>query len=149
MPGPPAPPSALKATRRETRGDCDETRTCDVPGPPTPPFGSQATRKKTRGDYCGRQNLAICRDPVAKLQEGIQRGLYWETRTDDFPNPPAPPSLSQATRRKKKRFWWETRTGDFAGGRQGLAISRDPRHHHLVPKLQEAGREEILMRDKN
>ena len=27
-------------------------------------------------------------------------------------------------------------SGDF-DGRQGLAISQDPRHHHSVPKLQE------------
>ena len=29
--------------------------------------------------------------------------------------------------------------------RQGLAISRDPQQHHLVPKLQEGRQEEIMM----
>ena len=84
----------------------------------------------------------------------------------DFPRPPAPPSGSKATRREHEKSMTEGERCDFSrppappsgsiaarretrgdyDGRQDLAISRDPWHHHPVPKLQEEARqEEIIM----
>ena len=142
--GRPPPPSSSQATRRKTRresmtGD-SEKRACEFRGPPTPPSSSQAARIMTRGDDDGRQNLAISRDPwhhhpALKLQEGKQEQIIMGDKTWPFPGPSAPPSGSQAATRETRRD---------NDGKQELTSSREPRHHHPVPKLQEERQKEIM-----
>ena len=43
----------------------------------------------------------------------------------------------------------ETKTRGNHGGRQELPISRDPWHHHPVPKLQARRQEQVTMGDKD
>ena len=93
-----------------------QTRTDDFPGFPAPPSGSQGTRRGTRG-VC-MMGGKDCQDlqhhhPVPQLEN-------WETKTGDFPGPPA--SGSQAARR-------DTR-GNYAA-RHGLAISPYRQQNYL------------------
>ena len=120
------------------------------------PSRSKPPRREARADSDGRQDLVgnpgTTRDPrqhhpvpVPKLQEWRQEEIMMGDKTWRFPKTPAPPSGSQATQATRR----ETR-GD-CDGRQELAMSRDPRHHHPAPKLRklQAGRqEEIMMGDE-
>ena len=97
------------------------------PGAPAPP-GSQATRIDTRGDYDGITELPSSRDsrhhhPVPKLQEGRQEEI---TIGDIHLRVPGTPGTTTRFPSYKK--------GDY-DGRQDLASSQQPRHHHPAPKL--------------
>ena len=75
----------------------------------------------------------ICRDPAPP--SGSQ-GTRREDESWRFPGTHNTTIGCQATRRETRRDYDE---------RQGFTISRDPRHHRPVPKLQERRQEEIMM----
>ena len=92
-------------------------------------------KKGTRKDYDVRQGPEISGTP-ARPSETMVGDKDWR-----FPGPSAAPCGSPAPARKEATKDCDTR--------QGLAISRDPRQHHLVPRLQEGRQEESMMRDRD
>ena len=103
--------------------------------------GRQDEMMMTDKDWQFPQNLRQ-HHPVRKLQEERQQEIMMGDKDWRFSRTPATPSGFQATRKETRRD---------CDGRPGLAISldtRDPRHYHPVPKLQEGRQGEIMMGDK-
>ena len=152
IPRPTAPLSSSQSTRREARRDYDWRQELAIYWDPRhhcAPSGSETIRSQTRAGYDGRQGLAISRHPrrqhhwdhpAPKLREGRQEEILMGDKDWRFPGTPGTTSSSKATRRE---------TRGYPDGRQGLAISHDPRHYHSVPKLRDGRQEEIMMGDKH